>query len=186
MEDTRKEMDTLREDELVELLSQLYIEPVKEAHFEERFLVSFHEKVVQQAVCQPARVRLWENLHLFFSGLNKVKLAFSSVTFLGFGALTLATTNWAVNSDSAPATASRERVMRNMIASADSLRASSVLPSSLEAPSELQINVANPQMGTGFTGGKGGILFEQECFDVPGAKPNISSADSDLGNNFSW
>lgn len=186
MEETRKEMGAMPEEELVELLSQLYIEPVKEAHFEDRFLASFHEKVVQQAVCQPARVRLWENLHLFFSGLNKAKLALSSITFLGFGALTLATTNWAVNSDSAPATASRERVKRSMIASVDSFRASSVLPSSLESHSDLQIMVAAPQMGSDFDGQKGGILFEQECFDVSGAKPNISSADSDLGNNFSW
>ncbi len=186
MEETRKETGAMGEAELVELLSQLYREPVKEAHFEERFLVSFHEKVVQQAVCQPARARLWENLSLFFSGFNKAKLALSSVTFLGFGALTLATTNWAVNSDSAPTTASRERVKRSMIASVDSLRSSSVLPSSLETPSELQIMVAAPQMDSHFSECKGGILFEQECFDVTGSKPNITSADSDLGNNFSW
>lgn len=185
MEETRKDMAPIGEEELVELLSQLRIEPVEEAHFEERFLVSFHEKVVQQAVCQPARVRLWENLHLFFRGLNKLKLALSSATFVGFGALTLVMTDWAVHSDSAPATASRERVKRSMLASVDSLRASSVLPSSLETPSDLQIMVAPNETHTSYYSSKGDILFEREHFDNS-PQPTLSSADVDLGTNLTW
>ncbi len=186
MEETNKITADMREEELVELLGKFYVEPVEEAHFEERFLVSFHDKVVQQAVCQPARAHLWENLSLFFTGLNKAKLALSSVTFLGFGAFTLAMTDWAFHSDSAPATASRERVKRSMLASVDSLRSSAALPSSLEKSSDLQIIVAATENSIPYYGNKGDILFEQEHFEFSGTSPNLGSSDSELGNNFSW
>lgn len=174
----------MSEDELSELLSQLYIEPVEEANFEERFLANFHERVVQQAVCQPARVQLWENFALFFSGLNKLKLALSSATFIAFGAFTLMMTDWAVNSNSAPATASRERVK----ASVDSLRASSVLSSSLDSPSSsVEIWVAPTDSLPQLYSNKGDIFLEQQRFDV--AEDNssiISDTDATLGNELTW
>lgn len=183
MGNTTKKTAELREDELVELLSQLYIEPVNEANFEERFLVNFHENVVQQAVCQPARARLWDNLALFFSGLNKVKLALSSATFICFGAFTLMMTDWAVNSDSAPATASRERVR----ASVDSLRASSVLPSSLDTPASLQIMVTPTETQTHFYSNNSDIFHAQQRFDVAEEEaPIINDSDAVLGNELTW
>ncbi len=81
-------LDLLSESDLVALLSTLRKEPTPEAHFEERFLYDFHERVAREAVCRPARKLLWEHVRQFISNLGGRKLAYGAST-LGFGALAL-------------------------------------------------------------------------------------------------
>lgn len=80
--------DSLSETDLVALLASLRKEATPEAHFEERFLYDFHERIAREAVCRPARTLLWEHIRQFLSNLGGRKLAYSAST-LGAGMLAL-------------------------------------------------------------------------------------------------
>ncbi len=80
--------DSLSETDLVALLTSLRKEATPEAHFEERFLYDFHERIAREAVCRPARTLLWEHIRQFLSNLWGRKLAYSAST-LGAGMIAL-------------------------------------------------------------------------------------------------
>lgn len=80
--------DSLSESDLLSLLASMRKEAVPEAHFEERFLYDFRERVAREAVCRPARLLLWEHLRQILSNLGGRKLAYGAST-LGAGALAL-------------------------------------------------------------------------------------------------
>lgn len=81
-------VDSLSEEDLVALLTSLRKEATPEAHFEERFLYDFHERIAREAVCRPARTLLWEHIRQFLSNLCGRKLAYSAST-LGAGMIAL-------------------------------------------------------------------------------------------------
>ncbi len=81
-------VDSLSETDLVALLTSLRKEATPEAHFEERFLYDFHERIAREAVCRPARTLLWEHVRQFLSNLVGRKLAYSAST-LGAGMIAL-------------------------------------------------------------------------------------------------
>lgn len=70
------------DEELVVLLRTLRVEAVAEAHFEERFLVEFRERLAREAVCRPARTLLWEHLVQMVTNMGRRRLAWgvSAVT----------------------------------------------------------------------------------------------------------
>ena len=136
MEEKHTDDDMMSDARLSELLSQLSKEPTPEAHFEERFLSVFHDRVMQEAVCKPSRARLWEHLACFFSSVHKGRLALASTYLVAFGAFTFMLSNWVFNSDSAAATANRDRVKRGMIESFEALNINASLFNSKEKQSD--------------------------------------------------
>ena len=80
--------ESLTEADIVALLASLRKEATPEAHFEERFLYDFHDRVAREAVCRPARKLLWEHIRQFVSNLGRRKLAYGAST-LGAGAIAL-------------------------------------------------------------------------------------------------
>ncbi len=71
---------------LAALLASLKEEATPEAHFEERFLYDFHERVAREAVCCPARHRLWEHAMQMLANFGARRLA-GGASALGIGAL---------------------------------------------------------------------------------------------------
>lgn len=80
--------DAISETELVALLASLRKEVTPEAHFEERFLYDFHERVAREAVCRPARKLFFEHVFQFLSNFGGRKLVYGAST-LGAGAVAL-------------------------------------------------------------------------------------------------
>lgn len=72
------------EEELVALLATLRTEMTPEADFEARFLAEFHERVARDAVCCPARRRLFAHLLQLVDNFGRGRLAFGA-TALGLG-----------------------------------------------------------------------------------------------------
>lgn len=78
----------ISEEDIIALLGSLKKEPTPEADFEERFLCDFHELIAREAVCTPARTRVWEHLVQLFTGSRRRKWAYGAST-LSVGALAL-------------------------------------------------------------------------------------------------
>lgn len=78
----------ISEEDIIALLGSLKKEPTPEADFEERFLCDFHELIAREAVCTPARTRVWEHLVQLFTGSRHRKWAYGAST-LSVGALAL-------------------------------------------------------------------------------------------------
>ncbi len=72
----------MNEQELKNLLATLYKEPAKDEKFEEKFLLNFHERVVQSAISPPASRRIWDDICHFFTNMTMPKLAISSMAVL--------------------------------------------------------------------------------------------------------
>lgn len=87
---TRKQAE---EQELIVLLRALRVEAAPEAHFEERFLYDFRERLVREAVCRPARMLLWEHLLHAISNFGRRRLLWGASSF-GLGMLCLGTLAW--------------------------------------------------------------------------------------------
>ncbi len=66
------------EDELVALLATLRAKMTPEADFEARFLAEFHERVARDAVCCPARRRLFAHLLQLVDNFGRGRLAFGA------------------------------------------------------------------------------------------------------------
>ena len=80
---------------LVELLASLRVEATPEAHFEERFLCEFHERVAREAVCRPARQHVWSHMMQMLENFGRRRVACGASTlglgFLAVGWLSLPT-----------------------------------------------------------------------------------------------
>lgn len=74
------------EKRLLVMLASLKEEATPEAAFEERFLYDFHELVARDAVCRPARHRVWEHIQQMFANFGLRRIAYGAST-LGIGAL---------------------------------------------------------------------------------------------------
>lgn len=79
--------------ELRVLLSTLRIEATPEAHFEERFLYDFRERLVREAACRPARMLLWEHLVQVFQNWGGRRLILGASSF-GIGMLFMGALTW--------------------------------------------------------------------------------------------
>lgn len=80
-------------EELILLLRTLRVEATAEAHFEERFLYDFRERVVREAVCRPARELAWERLLQLLSNIGPRRL-FWGASSLGLGMVCLGSALW--------------------------------------------------------------------------------------------
>lgn len=87
---TRRKVDP---QEIRILLSALRVEATPEAHFEERFLYDFRERLAHEAVCRPARTLLWEHLLMLLDNLGGRRLALGASSF-GLGALFIGLLTW--------------------------------------------------------------------------------------------
>lgn len=83
----------LSEDDIVNLLATLRVEPHPEANFEDRFVHDFRDRVARYAVTRPARKVLWEHILLRLTGMGKLKWACGATT-LGLGALVAGFFSW--------------------------------------------------------------------------------------------
>lgn len=81
------------DDELCAILRTLRVETVREVNFEERFLFEFHERLVREAVCRPARTLLWEHLMHALGNMGGRKLLWG-VSSLGIGVTCLSVLIW--------------------------------------------------------------------------------------------
>lgn len=72
--------------QLTELLATLRVVQTREADFEERFLYDFHELVAREAVCCPARHRLFEHLMQMLANFGRRRLTYGASS-LGIGLL---------------------------------------------------------------------------------------------------
>lgn len=79
--------------EFARLLRVLLVEPTPEAHFEERFLSDFRERVEREAVCRSARSVLWEHVCMFMGNIGIRRVAWGATTF-GLGALCVGVLAW--------------------------------------------------------------------------------------------
>ena len=86
----------IEHEEICVLLRSLRIEATPEAHFEERFVYDFRERLVREAVCRPARALVWEHLLQVLSNLGGRRLAWSLSSF-GVGALCMGVLFWQLN-----------------------------------------------------------------------------------------
>lgn len=84
---------SLSEDDIVNLLATLRVDPQPEANFEDRFLHDFRDRVARYAVTRPARKVLWEHILLRLTGMGKLKWACGATT-LGLGALVAGFFSW--------------------------------------------------------------------------------------------
>ena len=66
------------EEQLVALLATLRVTTTEEADFEGRFLNEFHERVAREAVCCPARRRLFAHLLQIVDNFGRGRLAFGA------------------------------------------------------------------------------------------------------------
>lgn len=87
---SNKEAD---DEELVIMLRALRVEATPEAHFEERFLFEFHERLAQEAVSRPARTLLWEHLMQILGNFGRRRIIWGT-SALGIGALCLSVLVW--------------------------------------------------------------------------------------------
>ena len=83
----------LTEDDIINLLVELRMEPHPEANFEDRFVHDFKERVATYAVTRPARKVLWEHILLRLTGIGKLKWACGATT-LGVGVLAVGFLSW--------------------------------------------------------------------------------------------
>lgn len=74
------------ETRLLMMLASMKEEATPEAAFEERFLYDFHERVAREAVCCPARHRVWEHVQQMLANFGLRRIAYGAST-LGIGAL---------------------------------------------------------------------------------------------------
>lgn len=79
---------TAKDVQLVQLLATLRVVETPEAHFEERFLYDFHERVACAAVVRPARYQFWEHLMQALTNFGGRRIAYGAST-LGVGALAM-------------------------------------------------------------------------------------------------
>lgn len=110
------------DEELVILLRALRVEAVPEAHFEERFLYEFHERLAHEAVCRPARVLLWEHLLQMLSNFGRRRLLWSASS-LSVGALCLSSLLWMQGGRRAHPAVASEYAVQSLMPSAASARA---------------------------------------------------------------
>ncbi len=75
-------MSDLSEEELKVLLASLYKEPIKDENFEARFTASFHDRVLQGAICTSPSRRLWDAVCHFFAHMTMPKMVYSSMTLV--------------------------------------------------------------------------------------------------------
>lgn len=68
----------ITEDQLVELLASMRVEPAAEADYEGRFLSDLRERIARDAVCRPARTLLWEHIRQFFANVGLRKWVWGS------------------------------------------------------------------------------------------------------------
>ena len=80
-------------EEIRVLLSTLRVEVTPEAHFEERFLYDFRERLAKEAVCRSARSLFWEHVVMAFDNFGGRKWAFGATSF-GLGALLIGALAW--------------------------------------------------------------------------------------------
>lgn len=80
-------------EELIVLLRSLRIEATAEAHFEERFVYDFHERLVHEAVSRSARSLMWEHILHILDNIGGRRLAWSLSSF-GVGALCMGVLFW--------------------------------------------------------------------------------------------
>lgn len=73
-------------EEISVLLRSLRIEATPEAHFEERFVYDFRERLIREAACRPARTLIWEHFLQLIHNLGGRRLAWSLSSF-GVGAI---------------------------------------------------------------------------------------------------
>lgn len=83
----------IEHDEISVLLRTLRIEATPEAHFEERFVYDFRERLAREIVCRPARALVWEHLLQIINNLGGRRLAWSLSSF-GVGALCMGMIFW--------------------------------------------------------------------------------------------
>ena len=76
------------EENLVALLATLKVEAVEEADFESRFLCDFHDRVVRETVCCPARRRLLAHLLQLVDNFGRGRIAFGA-SVMGLGILAI-------------------------------------------------------------------------------------------------
>ncbi len=124
----------LSDDQLTSLLASLYQEPVKEAHFEERFIANFHERVAANAVCGTARHLVWEHLVQMFRnfGMGRIALASSSLMALAIVGVSV------LDGEASPESRSSERLSAH-IAEADAFR----LRAKVGHDNDLDIDIAS-------------------------------------------
>ena len=79
--DSQNSRQTEDSQQLTELLRTLLLEAAPEAHFEERFLYDFRERIAREAVCRPLRSILWVHLLMALDSWGGRKLAFGISTF---------------------------------------------------------------------------------------------------------
>ena len=79
--------------ELTALLRAMWVESTHEAHFEERFICDFRERVERELVCRPARSVLWEHMVMFLDSLGMRRVALGASAF-GLGALCVGVFAW--------------------------------------------------------------------------------------------
>lgn len=87
---TRQEAE---HEELIVLLRSLRIEATPEAHFEERFICDFRERLAREAVSRSARSLMWEHMLHLLDNLGGRRLAWSLSSF-GVGALCMGALFW--------------------------------------------------------------------------------------------
>lgn len=80
-------------EELIVLLRSLRIEATPEAHFEERFIYDFRERLAHEAVSRSARSLMWEHILHLLNNLGGRRLAWSLSSF-GVGALCMGVLFW--------------------------------------------------------------------------------------------
>lgn len=96
----------IEHEELIVLLRSLRIEATPEAHFEERFIYDFRERLAQEAVRRTARSLMWEHLLHLLDNLGGRRLAWSLSSF-GVGALCMGVLFWQYGGSSKRALASQ-------------------------------------------------------------------------------
>lgn len=95
----------VEDQELVVLLRSLRVEAAPEAHFEERFLYDFRERLVQEAVSRPARALLWEHLVHYLRNFGRRRWLWGASSF-SLGVLCLGALAW-LQGSGAPRMATR-------------------------------------------------------------------------------
>lgn len=74
MQNSRPNPEIDEHAELTDLLRSLRTEPTPEAHFEERFIADFHDRLAERIVYKPICSLLWDHVVLYFSNMSKWRL----------------------------------------------------------------------------------------------------------------
>ena len=93
------------EAQLVALLATLRVKATEEADFEGRFLCEFHERVAREAVCCPARRRMFAHLLQIVDNFGRGRLAFGA-SAMGLGVLVIGYTMYPAGTANTDTTAS--------------------------------------------------------------------------------